>query len=193
MRRLKRAAVIVCTAMAGAILIAMCWLYTRGGGFRVGGERGGVIATLEEGRVRVVVGELPIEPALFRMPEHDTGYGTYRRKKLQVIQETASQWLEPRVHTSWFRAGGRVLYPDGVLRVMDRQRAFWVGEGPAWMLSAALMMPLAWRGWQRRRRNNRARAGRCPDCGYDLRATPARCPECGWNDIPALSPEPAAG
>ena len=30
--------------------------------------------------------------------------------------------------------------------------------------------------WRRRRTRH---AGTCPECGYDLRATPGRCPECG--------------
>ena len=30
------------------------------------------------------------------------------------------------------------------------------------------------------RRYRRLLAGACPNCGYDLRATPGRCPECGW-------------
>jgi len=31
-----------------------------------------------------------------------------------------------------------------------------------------------------RRLLRRLNSGRCPDCGYDLRATPWRCPECGY-------------
>jgi hypothetical protein len=51
-------------------------------------------------------------------------------------------------------------------------------------LSAALPT-LALYGVRRRRR--RVTSGRCPACGYDLRATPDRCPECG---APAAAPLP---
>jgi hypothetical protein len=50
--------------------------------------------------------------------------------------------------------------------------------GYGWLLVATVALPasVALRG--ARRWNRRAR-GRCPACGYDLRATPGKCPECG--------------
>ena len=45
-----------------------------------------------------------------------------------------------------------------------------IGAWPLASLAAA-----ATRALQSRRR---ARAGLCPRCGYDIRATPTRCPEC---------------
>jgi len=54
---------------------------------------------------------------------------------------------------------------------------------PYWLLvTAGALLPAVRRGrsWHRgRRRASLATRGRCPACGYDLRATPGRCPECG--------------
>jgi hypothetical protein len=56
--------------------------------------------------------------------------------------------------------------------------------------SAALILSVAALGFaQVKRRQDRRRAGRCPACGYDLRATPqgGRCPECGRTATPVNS------
>jgi hypothetical protein len=53
---------------------------------------------------------------------------------------------------------------------------------PYWALVVATsLIPMLWMilRLHNLRRARRQASGQCPDCGYDLRATPGRCPECG--------------
>jgi hypothetical protein len=58
-----------------------------------------------------------------------------------------------------------------------RERALLI---PYWLLLAAFgPLPLVRLLSLSRRRRAACAAGLCPNCGYDLRASPDRCPECG--------------
>jgi hypothetical protein len=52
---------------------------------------------------------------------------------------------------------------------------------PHWVVLAIAMLFPAWRLFAVLKRRLRIRRRMCPDCAYDLRATPAQCPECGWS------------
>jgi hypothetical protein len=68
-----------------------------------------------------------------------------------------------------------------------KDRLLWNLVIPLWMVALGAAALPAYRGmlWRRERaERRRERSGCCPNCGYDLRASPERCPECGAIVVP---------
>ena len=80
--------------------------------------------------------------------------------------------------------GAAVQWPAGTAWTVDEISVWYV---MLWWLSLPSLLVLGWQiaRWVRARRL--LRIGLCPNCGYDLRATPHRCPECGH--IPSRTPD----
>jgi hypothetical protein len=85
---------------------------------------------------------------------------------------------------TWDIDGGKYRGDGRMISV----KAPWVLIAPMACLPAVVMIV---RG---RRRMKRVIAGKCLNCGYDLRATPERCPECGSVSAESsrATPSPAA-
>jgi hypothetical protein len=71
--------------------------------------------------------------------------------------------------------------------VLYRVSYLWLAVLPVTCLAAFRLWPTL------PGRIRRSRTGRCPACGYDLRATPDRCPECGATPLPPSAAAPPAG
>jgi hypothetical protein len=107
-------------------------------------------------------------------PRRSYGVGTERGGVIGFLQREGPAYRDGDPDDIW-RDGGGFRY----LRVTSDGMRRWNLVVPLWAPTlATAVLPLARVGlWRRRAR--RRRAGLCPTCAYDLRATPGRCPECG--------------
>ena len=90
-----------------------------------------------------------------------------------------------------YRSWGGAGFHWAAFEVRSRPRRYLTV--PLWAMCFGLLLLPAARttGYVicRWRASRRLWAGRCPACGYDLRASPGRCPECGAVDERAAAPE----
>ena len=99
------------------------------------------------------------------------------RRWLRVAVASYGLWLVTFVAQVLY--GLPAFFTDDVLerhRILSASRRFdWVGNSLLVIGAIAILVE----DTRVKRRKRRLDAGRCANCGYDLRASPDRCPECG--------------
>jgi hypothetical protein len=113
---------------------------------------------------------------------HDRPFGVLSDSgTLCLATSVEARPSSPRRRWDHFEAApGRIaLSPDVAGFVLRANSQGFIIGLTYWAACVLATLPAAsiWRTNRRRRRLKRA--GHCPRCGYDLRATPDRCPECG--------------
>ncbi len=125
-------------------------------------SRGFLLVRRDDQRYQVYDVSQPIAPS--RVTSGDTS-SEYRRTEPSLIRG------DRLLGFGWQRQVIQVPSDNAAITLTIRLMIV-----PLWVLIVPLLpLPLLWIARHRRR----SRAGYCPHCGYDLRATPDRCPECG--------------
>jgi hypothetical protein len=183
MRRVTRRLFSFCCGLSLVLCLGACVLWARSYGWS-----DKVVWTRDDGQrsVRSASGRVVVHLSLADLtgrPDVKRGL-TYTRDTASVADgvielilpmflcyDPTATWVQ------WQRAG----FAWSMRRSSDDLVA--TAVAPFWSVAAATAaLPLGWSagllcGGLRTRR--RKVLGRCPACGYDLRASPARCPECG--------------
>src|SRR5665213_716 len=129
--------------------------------------RGGMLVKLQIGSLVDFVGAPPAYPRAY----HVSGPWL----SLSPLKISFNPDMFHRKFVTWQYAGfGYVDVANYVERITGILVPLW-----AICLAFAILPLIRSRVFLRSIRDRRRRArGRCPTCGYDLRASPARCPEC---------------
>jgi hypothetical protein len=105
---------------------------------------------------------------------------------------------ETTIHNSGRRCFLGFEWTDAIWPMQDSKQIYFfyiptysLRAVPYWFVALLLAMPDLVRLRTALRRRARLRKNLCPNCAYDLRATPDRCPECG-EVIPAYCDQPGS-
>jgi hypothetical protein len=124
------------------------------------------------GEVRVVSATWSTWRSEEDVPKAGLQYTTRKAEEASTLKEFQRGYVG--APSGWFLGFGFLIsvstLPEETIRAI---------AVPHWFLALlfAILPALHLRAHIRSRRLHRA--GHCPRCGYDLRATPERCPECG--------------